>query len=37
VFRFEAAGAAHADMITDFAVGMDQIQLDTSFSTYSFL
>jgi Ca2+-binding RTX toxin-like protein len=31
VFRFDAAGAAHADIITDFAVGVDQIQLDTRF------
>ncbi len=31
VFRFDAAGSAHADIITDFAVGVDQIQLDTRF------
>jgi serralysin len=31
VFRFDAVGSGHADIITDFAVGVDQIQLDTRF------
>jgi Ca2+-binding RTX toxin-like protein len=31
VFRFEVAGAAHADIITDFAAGVDRIELDTRF------
>jgi len=31
VFRFDVAGSSHADVITDFAVGVDQIQLDTRF------